>query len=775
MQQKQVNILIVDDRPENRLAMSSILQSDEYAVLEADCGEEALRKVLQDDFALILMDVQMPGMNGFETVELIKSRERSKHIPVIFVTALSHVQEHIERGYEVGGIDFIYKPFNPNVLKLKVEQFVSMHKDREELKLRKELISVRTRELEAAQARQVAMTEELRRAEAMARAIGDTSIDTFFTVSDEGIIIAANPISEHMFGYARHTMLGKPLRELLQGIDGVLTGGQPMSGDEMAIQGLCMEAAGLRQDGTTFPAEIQVGSVQLYEQPIYICAVRDITERKLHYSILEQEVVKRTQELTRMNQHLQLEVRERRRVSEQLEASYNLINSILESITDSFYALDNDWRITYLNQSAEQQINVTRAQALGRSLWDFVPIERSRSYEYFVRAKQTNQPVHEEFYSVIAKCWLEIRAFPSEQGLSVYVQDTTERRHMIQEAKDSHERFYKIFQASPSLMAICSLYDEACLDVNESWQKHTGYTYAEMLAGLGSLHMMMEASDTGDLLPLEPVYGLTDVKVQFRAKSGELRTGLLSTEMIETPEEPCLLVVITDITDRTMLEHELARLERLHMIGEMAAGIAHEIRNPMTTVRGFLQLMRSNQSMLSTEVIDIMVEELNRANGIISEFLALAKNKTTDRQRNCLNEVIRAIVPLLEAEATLAGKQLDVRLGKCAKLDLDAKEIRQMVLNLALNGLEAMEAGGRLTLATYLEGSEVVLQVADQGPGIEPDVLQKLGTPFFTTKDKGTGLGLAVCFSIAERHQAKLSWQTGNGGTTFLVRFAVPE
>lgn len=222
--------------------------------------------------------------------------------------------------------------------------------------------------------------------------------------------------------------------------------------------------------------------------------------------------------------------------------------------------------------------------------------------------------------------------------------------------------------------------------------------------------------------------------------------------------------------ERVAWEKEMAKLARLNLIGEMAAGIAHEIRNPMTTIRGFLQMSKKNQS-LAVEYIDIMLEELNRANGIITEFLSLAKNKTTHFEEANLNDIIASMQPLIQAEAMLSDKHFHVRYGEIASLQLDDKEIRQLILNMAINGLEAMSPGGAFTISTYMEGKAVVLKLEDQGSGIKEEYVEKLGTPFFTTKENGTGLGLAVCYSIAARHRATIDVKSSNKGTAFTIRF----
>lgn len=232
------------------------------------------------------------------------------------------------------------------------------------------------------------------------------------------------------------------------------------------------------------------------------------------------------------------------------------------------------------------------------------------------------------------------------------------------------------------------------------------------------------------------------------------------------------LGTVRDITERRRLEQEMARLERLNLVGEMAAGIGHEIRNPMTTVRGFLQMLSNKNSCMEySDFFNLMIEELDRANSIITEFLSLAKNKKIELKVQDLNHIVNAISPLIIADAMAGDKYVAVEQGEIPDLLLNEKEIRQLLLNLVRNGLEAMKPGGELFIKTYMDDEEVVLSVQDQGEGMEPQVLEKIGTPFFTTKEHGTGLGLAVCFSIATRHNASINVQSSSQGTTFWVRF----
>lgn len=236
------------------------------------------------------------------------------------------------------------------------------------------------------------------------------------------------------------------------------------------------------------------------------------------------------------------------------------------------------------------------------------------------------------------------------------------------------------------------------------------------------------------------------------------------------------VAIVQDITELETLRMELNHVERLSLVGQMAAGITHEIRNPMAVVRGFLQLMREKSPPTLDHYYRIVMEELDRANGIINDFLSLAQNRPVESEKCHLHDIIKELTPLLWADANLRGQTIEVKLDdRLPALLLNAKEIKQLILNLSRNAMEAMQEKGQLTLETRLADQGGVLLVSDTGPGIPPGQREKLFEPFFTTKAKGTGLGLALCLSIVERHGGKISVDSAEGqGTTFTVFFPLP-
>ncbi|WP_213650902.1 nitrogen regulation protein NR(II) [Paenibacillus sp. J23TS9] len=239
------------------------------------------------------------------------------------------------------------------------------------------------------------------------------------------------------------------------------------------------------------------------------------------------------------------------------------------------------------------------------------------------------------------------------------------------------------------------------------------------------------------------------------------------------------VLVIQDITELERLRSELGNVERLSLVGQMAASITHEIRNPMAVVRGFLQLMKEKSPESLDHYYRIVMEELDRANGIINDFLSLAQNRISEKEQWHLHQIINDLSPLLWADANLRGQTIELMLDeRVPKLNLNAKEIKQLLLNLARNGMEAMEEKGKLILQTCLVEKEQIVEliVMDTGVGMSKSRLERLFEPFFTTKAKGTGLGLALCLSIVERHGGKIKVESEEGqGTTFIIRLPLAD
>ncbi|HEX7020402.1 MAG TPA: ATP-binding protein [Gemmatimonadaceae bacterium] len=287
----QVDILVVDDRAENLLALEAILEPLNQRLVRASSGEDALRALLERDFAVILLDVQMPGMNGFETAQMIKSRERSKYIPIIFLTAISKDEAYVFQGYSVGAVDYIFKPFQPEILRSKVSVFVDLYLQQRRIAEQEQ----RIREIER-QDLELRHVRELLQSEARFREIVSSAMDAIVAFDADGNVTLVNEAAERMFGRTATEAVGSPLGAFF-----------PEDTRSDAIAQICATAnnengtcstttaaspqtlTGCRSSGERFPIEASVSCLDTQTGRTYTLILRDVSERLEHEEALRRQ------------------------------------------------------------------------------------------------------------------------------------------------------------------------------------------------------------------------------------------------------------------------------------------------------------------------------------------------------------------------------------------------------------------------------------------------------------------------------------------------------
>ncbi|MCY0874962.1 MAG: PAS domain S-box protein [Firmicutes bacterium] len=228
---------------------------------------------------------------------------------------------------------------------------------------------------------------------------------------------------------------------------------------------------------------------------------------------------------------------------------------------------------------------------------------------------------------------------------------------------------------------------------------------------------------------------------------------------------------VQDVTEKKEVERRLLQSEKLAVVGQLAAGIAHEIRNPMTVIKGFVQLLNERVSPEKIPYVEMILQELTRVDRVLSELLLLAKPQATQRARVSIDAVVGEVISFFSPEALKAKVQLIADLHCSGYVLADANQLKQVLINVLLNAVEAMPSGGRIWITCQVRVEHVLIEIRDEGTGIAQERLARLGEPFYTTKEKGTGLGLMVCRKILDLHEGNMTIlsQLGKGTTVQIV------
>ncbi|GBF34983.1 sensor histidine kinase [Desulfocucumis palustris] len=261
------------------------------------------------------------------------------------------------------------------------------------------------------------------------------------------------------------------------------------------------------------------------------------------------------------------------------------------------------------------------------------------------------------------------------------------------------------------------------------------------------------------------------------AGRGGVRTLNINTDIIYNllGKKIGAVAVFDDVTELKNKEQLLKERERLAIIGQMAAGMAHELKNPLTSIKGFAQLLlnRSNAAAIPDDFLQVMINETNRMNQVIQDFLQLARPKPPEYKMVNINDILMEIAPIIEPQAFLKNISLNINTSDgMPRGMMDPNQIKQVILNILQNAMEAMENRGNIVVETRFveENNEIRMDIRDTGPGIPPDKINKIGVPFYSSKPNGTGLGLSISFSLVEQHRGRIEIQSREGrGTTFSV------
>ncbi len=378
--------------------------------------------------------------------------------------------------------------------------------------------------------------------------------------------------------------------------------------------------------------------------------------------------------------------------------------------------------------------------------------------------------------------------------VSYYMGKTYDSSHQTLDALRKSEERVKIL--NEEMQHVLRSIDEVVFHTNEkgefqflnqSWEDFTGYTVKESIhknalhfISLNERHEILRLVRQSASLKKEK----TKMDFSYQRRDGQFRWGEVNIKLNYNGDGKLIGTVgtISDITERVHNEEELIEMnetlaiesQKLSVAGQLAAGIAHEVRNPLTSINGFLQLLRDDANEKTREYLGIVFSEIKRIELVLSELLILAKPQSVTYKRINIIETLDHVSQLLNTNAILYNIEIQTDFHeKELFIRGDENQLKQVFINLIKNAIEAMPHGGTITIhANITTQNKVQLSFKDEGVGMKKEILDKLGEPFFTTKTKGTGLGLTICLRILRDHGADIRVQSEQGeGTTFHIKF----
>ncbi|MFP3839913.1 ATP-binding protein [Bacillus safensis] len=403
--------------------------------------------------------------------------------------------------------------------------------------------------------------------------------------------------------------------------------------------------------------------------------------------------------------------------------------------------------------------------------WDFF---------YYLGGYHINWPLDLAFTVVVlAGIWV-VSGYIDR--LTLLVSDLNKRE------KEAHELTERLNRITDNLQEIVFETDEKgqIIFLNQAWKQMTGYDIDECLGTMYNQYFDQEERVIQHLSSVIKEHKDSGrIELQLLHKEGKKVWGDVHYKLYFDEEHQFTggIGTVADITKQKLAKLELERsnqqlqmqAQKLAVAGQIAAGIAHEVRNPLTSVNGFLQLMKT-QYPERTDYFDIIFSEIKRIDFVLSELLVLAKPQSVHFQEVQLHGLLEQVITLLKTNAVLSNIDLKQPFKKqdAGAILADANQMKQLFINLIKNAIEAMPEGGSIYISTEKVMNEWKITIQDEGKGMSEEDIQKIYDPFFSTKTEGTGLGLTICATILKDHHGRMDVVSELGkGTTFHIYLPV--
>jgi len=735
------NLLIVDDNVVNLTFLEIILAKTQVNLIKAESGFEALDKSNGLELALAILDIQMPGMNGFELAVKINEGRSSNKVPIIFVTA-NHVNEvDVFHGYISGAVDYIFKPINSHILLCKVNIFLDLFNHKQTIIRESELLEKSAEKL-------VWLNAALKASEERYRSYIDNAPDGVFIADETGRFLEVNIAACRITGYSKDELLTLSFSDLL--FEQSINKGIEHFGTLIATDTAKSDLLFSHKSGTKRWCAVE--SVKLSERR-FLGFTKDITDRKLAEDLLKES----ESNLATAQRIAHIGSWEWEKNAKMIKLSKEMF-TIFDISAETFDGKSESLLKMLHPDDVEPTISsILKSKNNG---------DKSLTFEFRI--------IHKDYsiHNLFGEARIEYDKVGMLGNIFGIVQDISERKLAEQTLKISEEKYRTMLNASPDgillidLQGIITEVSEIGLELFEAKNRDelVGKDFYQFIP-------LDEKNTIKDIFEKTLSEGLfQNVELKIRKKSQSTFFSEISSTLIQAPDgEPLsFMLIIRDISQRKKMETKQLHADRMANLGEMASGIAHEINQPLNIISMVMDKILFETD--KTETIDIeflkiksdkIFDNITRIRNIIDHVRAFSRNDDNYVLTAFdINSSIQNAVSMIMEQF----KHLDINLEtqlypQIPQIVGNTYKFEQVIVNLLTNAKDAVldrrskqedYCDLRVKIRTYQENQVLIVEITDNGIGIDKDDIHNVMLPFYTTKEegKGTGLGLSICYQI---------------------------